>query len=92
MGIEAVFSPVTGENPFFVSVTETAGLADRHTDVSLWFVLSGGMSQRLTPDPREFRAARWWTRDQIERAGPEVFDPHMARMLDKFDRALDLSG
>ena len=91
LGIEAVFSPVTGEDPVFVSVTETAGRADRHTDVSLWFVLSGGVSDPLTPDPGEFRAARWWSRGQIERAGPELFDPHTARMLGKLDRALDLA-
>jgi|SRR5579872_3202964 len=91
LGIRAVFSPVTGENPAFVSVAETAGTAGRHTDVSLWFVLSCRVSDPLTPDPGEFRAARWWTRGQIERAGPELFDPHMNRMLDKLDRALDVS-
>jgi 8-oxo-dGTP pyrophosphatase MutT (NUDIX family) len=91
LGIEAVFSPVTGENPVFVSVTETAGPADRHTDVSLWFVLSCGVSDPLTPDPGEFRAARWWTRGEVERAGPELFDPHMTRMLGKLDRVLDPS-
>jgi len=92
LGIQAVFSPVTGEHPAFVSVTETAAPADRHTDVSLWFVLSGRVGEPLTPDPGEFRAARWWTRGDIERAGPSVFDPHMTRMLGKFDRALDRSG
>lgn len=91
LGIRAVFSPVTGENPVFVSVTETAGPADRHTDVSLWFVLSCRVSEPLTPDPGEFRAARWWTRGQIGRAGPGLFDPHMTRMLGKLGRGLDLS-
>lgn len=41
----------------------------------------------LAPDPGEFHAARWWTRDQIERASPGLFDPRMNRMLDKFDHA-----
>jgi 8-oxo-dGTP diphosphatase len=86
LGIEAVFSPVTGGNPMFVTVNSTSG-PDRHTDVSLWFVLSCGMKQPLTPDPGEFRAALWWTREQIERASPERFDPHMRRMLRKFDSA-----
>ena len=91
LGIEAVFSPVAGENPVFVSVTEIAGPTGRHTDVSLWFVLSGRVSEPLAPDPGEFRAARWWTRGEIERAGPELFDPHMARVLGKLDRAPGLS-
>jgi hypothetical protein len=54
-------------------------------------VLSCRVGDPLTPDPGEFRSARWWTRGQIERAGPALFDPHMHRMLGKFDRALDLS-
>jgi 8-oxo-dGTP diphosphatase len=87
LGIEAVFSPLTGEDPMFVSVTETAGRADRHTDVSLWFVLSRGTGDPLTPDPGEFRAARWWARAEIDRASPGLFDPHLHRMLAKFDRA-----
>jgi 8-oxo-dGTP diphosphatase len=86
LGIEALFSPVTGENPVFVTVTQTAPRAGRHTDVSLWFVLSCDMQQPLSPDPGEFRDARWWARDQIEHASPALFDPHMNRMLRKFDR------
>jgi hypothetical protein len=41
----------------------------------------------MTPDPGEFRAARWWTRAQLGRADPALFDPHLTRMLGKFDRA-----
>ena len=87
LGIEANFSPETGQDPIFLSVTETAGHTDRHTDVSLWFVLSCSTSRRLNPDWREFREARWWTRAEIARASPELFDPHMNRMLGKFDRS-----
>jgi len=87
LGIEAVFSPVTGEHPLFVTVTQTAPAAGRHTDVSLWFVLSCGMGQPLMPDPGEFREARWWTRDDIRQSDPALFDPHLNRMLIKFDRA-----
>jgi 8-oxo-dGTP diphosphatase len=87
LGIEAVFSPVTGENPMFVTVTETASPADRHTDVSLWFVLNRSMSRPLAPDPGEFREARWWARAEIRHADPALFDPYMNRMLDKFDHA-----
>jgi 8-oxo-dGTP diphosphatase len=87
LGIEADFSPATGDRPVFVTVTETVPAAGRHTDVSLWYVLTRRMSRPLTPDPVEFREARWWTRSQIARAGPALFDPHMDRMLGKFDRA-----
>lgn len=86
LGIPAVFSPVTGELPVFVTVTETASTVHRHTDVSLWFVLSSGAHQPLIPDLREFREVRWWSREDIGQADPALFDPHLNRMLAKFDR------
>jgi 8-oxo-dGTP diphosphatase len=70
----------------FVTVTATAPAAGRHTDVSLWFVLTGRTGQLLAPDPHEFRAACWWTRARIGRADPALFDPHLNRMLGKFDQ------
>jgi 8-oxo-dGTP diphosphatase len=87
LGLAAEFSPVAGDRPMFVTVTETSTAAGRHTDVSLWYVLAGGTGQPMTPDPGEFRAARWWTRAQLGRADPALFDPHLTRMLGKFDRA-----
>lgn len=86
LGIPAVFSPVTGELPMFVTVTETAPRAHRHTDVSLWFVLSSGVNQAIKPDLREFRKVRWWSRDDIRQADPALFDPHLNRMLAKLER------
>ncbi len=87
LAIEAEFSPVAGGAPLFVTATETAPPEGRHTDVSLWYVLAGSRGQPLAPDPGEFRAARWWTRAQIARADPAIFDPHLSRMLGKYDRA-----
>lgn len=87
LGLEAVFSPACGASPMFVTVTQTATKVGQHTDVSLWFVLSHSTSEPLTPDPGEFHEARWWTRAQIADADPAIFDPHLNRMLRKFDRA-----
>ncbi len=89
LGIPAVFSPATGELPVFVTVTETVSM-HQHTDVSLWFVLSSGANQPLIPDLREFREVRWWSRDDIGQADPALFDPHLNRMLAKFDRYRDV--
>ena len=86
LGVPAVFSPVTGQRPIFVTVTQTASPVHRHTDVSLWFVLSSGANQPLKPDPREFREVRWWSPDDIGQADPALFDPHLNRMLAKLDR------
>jgi 8-oxo-dGTP pyrophosphatase MutT (NUDIX family) len=87
LGIEAEFSPAAGDGPLFVTMTETAGAVGRHTDVSLWYILTRSMSEPLAPDPREFHAARWWTREEIAMADPARFDPHLGRLLGKLDQA-----
>jgi 8-oxo-dGTP diphosphatase len=89
LGIDAVFSSWIGERPLLLSVTETVGSEDeRHTDVSLWFVLEGNRHQSLSPDAGEFREARWWPLEDVLAADPARFDPHLGRMLDKLVESL----
>ncbi|MFG2056442.1 NUDIX hydrolase [Micromonospora sp. NPDC048930] len=84
LGVPAVFAPPHGERPAFLTVTETVGgPADRHTDVSLWYVLSGRRHQQLVPDPGEFRGVRWWTPREVAAAAPGTVEPHLGRMLAK---------
>lgn len=84
LGVPAVFSPRYGERPALLTVTETVGRPEeRHTDVSLWFVLGGSRDQALIPDPGEFRSVRWWTPHEVAAANPETLDPHMGRMMAK---------
>ncbi|MFI7430286.1 NUDIX hydrolase [Micromonospora sp. NPDC049836] len=88
LGVRAVFSPPFGERPVFLTVTETVGTpADRHTDVSLWYVLSGRRDQRLAPDPDEFRGVRWWSPAEVAAAEPGTVEPHLDRMLTRLGRA-----
>ncbi|WP_089009686.1 NUDIX hydrolase [Micromonospora viridifaciens] len=84
LGVPAVFAPRLGERPAFLTVTPTVGPPeDRHTDVSLWYVLSGSRDQRLVPDPGEFRGVRWWTPRGVAEAEPGTIEPHLGRMLAK---------
>lgn len=84
LGIQARFPAWIGEQPLLLTVTDTVGAAhERHTDVSLWFVLEGHRNQQLTPDAGEFHAVRWWTVDELSESDPEQFDPHLGRMLMK---------
>lgn len=84
LGIQAQFPGWIGERPLLVTVTETVGAVDqRHTDVSLWFVLSTPRDQVLHPDPEEFHDLRWWTAEEVSASDPGRFDPHMGRMLQK---------
>ncbi|HUD79764.1 MAG TPA: NUDIX domain-containing protein [Streptosporangiaceae bacterium] len=85
LGIDARFCPLMGERPAFVTVTPTVPGPGQHTDVSLWFVLECCADEELTPDPAEFRGVHWWSRPEIARADPGIFDPHFRRMLAKID-------
>ena len=84
LGVSAVFAPPFGERPAFLTVTETVGPPEhRHTDVSLWYVLSAGRDQRFTPDPVEFAGIRWWTPAEVNEAPTGTIEPHLGRMLAK---------
>ncbi|GIJ35094.1 NUDIX hydrolase [Micromonospora sediminimaris] len=84
LGVPALFLPQLGERPLFLTVTETVGTSEqRHTDVSLWFVLASSRDQVFTPDPGEFRGIRWWTPQEVSDADPHTLDPHMGRLISK---------
>jgi 8-oxo-dGTP diphosphatase len=81
LGIEATF---LFESPLFLTVTETGGLTPGHTDVSLWYILTGDSSAKLQFDREEFADVRWFRPDEIpyKRA-----DPHLLRCLQKLEKA-----
>ncbi|MFF4901807.1 NUDIX hydrolase [Streptomyces sp. NPDC001068] len=86
LGIEAVASPVTGELPFFLTVTRTRG-PGVHTDVSLWYVLDAGVDTVTSWDRGEFDAIRWLTDEQVLEEPEEFLDPHMHRFTRKLQHA-----
>jgi 8-oxo-dGTP diphosphatase len=76
---------LAGARPVFLTVTRTVGqdYRQRHTDVSLWYVISGSPELRVVLDPREFTGGRWWTAAEIQSASPDLFDPHLGRFVAK---------
>jgi 8-oxo-dGTP pyrophosphatase MutT (NUDIX family) len=82
LGVEATFHAKLHSTPLFITVTDTNG-DDPHRDVSLWYVLEASHSTVLAADPREYHSIRWWRIGDIRTADPQMFDPHMHRMLDK---------
>lgn len=76
------------ELPFFVTVTETVGLTAGHTDVSLWYLLRGGVHEFIKYDRSEFNDIDWFTFDEILRSDPVIFDPHLQRFTRKLSYAL----
>lgn len=82
LGVIAQFDEIVGDRPFFLTVTDTTGSPEvSHTDVSLWFALSGRVDQTLRPDPREFAAVRWWTAAALRDVDMERFEPHLLRAV-----------
>lgn len=83
LGIVAQHDEVHGGRPFFLTVTETIGPPEsRHTDVSLWFALSGEVGQDLQPDERELVQVRWWPARELRGIDQTRFEPHLLRALD----------
>ncbi len=60
LGIRPPFLPAVGDVPLMITVTETTGRSEAHTDVSLWFAFEGSQERQLAPDKSEFVATRWW--------------------------------
>lgn len=66
--------------PRMVTVTDTVGVTAGHTDVSLWYVVKGNRSARITFDPAEFHAARWFAFSDVPL---DRSDPFLGRFLAK---------
>lgn len=79
LGVEANF---VSKTPRMITVTQTIGQAE-HTDVSLWYLLSGSKDMTINWDRREFNGVRWWSQDEMQSFGVQHFDPHMQRFVSK---------
>lgn len=75
--------------PLFVTVNQTLGMG-RHTDVSLWYVVSGDERMWLDPDPEEFGGHRWWKFDEILAVDINQFDVNMHRFMRKLETKVRL--
>jgi len=77
---------VMGEVPVFITVTQTRGHGT-HTDVSLWYVISGDSTVTHRYDANEMRGYRWLKFDEILAMDEQLLDPHMKRFVHKFTKA-----
>jgi 8-oxo-dGTP pyrophosphatase MutT (NUDIX family) len=89
LGIAATFHPTTGCRPLLLTESQTNGLTDSHTDITLWYVLTGDRAVTLTPDPAEINAVRWVRLDEASTWAPQSPTPHQAyRFAAKLTAAL----
>lgn len=77
LNIEAVFLETS---PIFVTVSETVGITAGHTDVSLWYILSGKEDDTYKFDKSEFEAIKWFHFDGVPF---DQTDPNMQRFIQK---------
>jgi 8-oxo-dGTP pyrophosphatase MutT (NUDIX family) len=80
--IDAVPLPATGTRPFFLTLTGTRGQG-RHTDVSLWYVLSADAESVTSFDAREFETIRWQSPREVLAEPLSTLDPHLHRFTRK---------
>lgn len=79
--------PNNQKKPFFITVTETVGISQKHTDVSLWYVFNGNCKNDIDTNSkdfiREFGNYYWLSFDEILNTDISKFDPHMHRFTNK---------
>lgn len=75
LGIQADF---LSRDPVFLTVTKTVGQPAGHTDVSLWYVLRGNVSDSIKYDDQEFHQIRWFLPTEVPYPWT---DPHMERLM-----------
>ena len=80
---------VIGSQPLFITVTETKP-PHTHTDVSLWYVISGDSEAAYEFDASEMNGYKWFSIDEIMDADIKLFDPHMKRFTHKFVQSINL--
>jgi len=80
--LEATFSQSFGDQPFFVTVTQTRGYGE-HTDISLWYVIVGSSTTTLEFDKREMNGYKWASLETVLETPIDELDPHMHRFTRK---------
>ncbi|WP_408612671.1 NUDIX domain-containing protein [Glycomyces luteolus] len=87
LDITAVPSAVFGEQPLFLTVTDTRG-PGQHTDVSLWHLIRSTPETITWFSEEEFSSIKWLALTQVLDEPIEILDPHLHRFTAKLADAL----
>ena len=69
--------------PIFVSQMTTGGKNAGHTDVCLWYVISGNADTEIQYEEREFNGIRWFPFDEVLETDIALLDEHLHRFVSK---------
>lgn len=88
LAVQANFHPLFGDAPLFVTESVTRPPMS-HTDVTLWYVLSGEEGMPLKGDEREFSATRWVSLDDVDTWVSDCYAPQqVSRFVEKLTQTL----
>jgi 8-oxo-dGTP diphosphatase len=71
------------DKPFFITQTTTVNIGAGHTDVSLWYILTGDSNRVINFDHREFNGYKWFDYQEILKTDIKKLDPHLHRFTMK---------
>lgn len=77
------------DNPVFISQATTVGKTAGHTDVSLWYLLSGDSEKSINYDRKEFNGYKWFECKDILKNDIKIFDSNMHRFIRKIESIFD---
>ena len=80
--ITGKFDTVFGKDAIFITVNKTKGEGS-HTDVSLWYVISGSSQVKLVYDTREMNSYKWLSLEEVLAMDITELDPNMHRFIHK---------
>lgn len=86
LSIDAIF--IMNE-PFFITQTKTINIGAGHTDVSLWYILSGDSETEIVYDKLEFNGYKWFSYNELLNMDIKMLDPHMHRFIKKLKIMID---
>jgi len=84
LGIEADF---LFDHPLLVTITESVWYTEKHTDVSLWYLLRADSNYQLKYNKKELNRIHWFDWEQIPF---QRSDPHLMRFMEKTSSLLSL--
>lgn len=87
LNIEAKFNEKIGPRPIFITNTKVVTM-DKHTDVSLWYVIDGDTEATYKYEEREIYGYKWLTFDEILQTDIQQLDPEMHRFIRKLKAEL----